>query len=823
MLRLLLAASLTAAAPVAAVGQSLTLPAESLTDDATLGTAMTELAAELAKAPPPPDEAAALDLKFRIQMIRGEDADALKTIAALRSLTSGASPQARARNVQYEVLARARLLQAEGQSFDDAFRRAFRERAAVLDDGAAALAMRTFEGMLFPAGISLHLPIEERLKASLAAIRGKRDVTITQARDLLLAYQMAEAYRRFTPLIASLVDEDDERRYLIDKEVPVPTRDGATVCATVVRPRKAGPLPAALEFTIYADPAFNFSEARRSASNRYIGVEGLTRGKGCSPDAPVPIEHDGADAAALVDWITTQPWSDGRVGMFGGSYNGFTQWATAKQMPKGLKTIMPSVTFAPGVDSPDEGNIFDNYFYAWPFYTTTNKTLDAVTYGDQARWSKLNHEWYVSGRPYRDLPKIDGAPNPFFMRWLAHPSYDEFWQKVMPYRSDFKSINIPVLTSTGYYDGGEIGALYYLQQHYKFLPDAEHYLVVGPYDHVTGQRGTVSLLGDPVRQLDGYTLDDAAQIDIGELRYAWFDYVFKGAPKPAILADRINFEVTGANRWRHVRSLSEMGPGRERFYLSPSARGGLHPLSTHVQRGEFLQTLDLADRSDADRIPPAPNVLNAKLDVWNGVAYESVPFSRPTEISGLFAGRLAFVTNKKDFDVNISLFEETPDGHYLSLTYYETRASYAADREHRRLLEPGRPQALAFRAGRLMSGVFPPGGKLVVVVTLIRSQTEEINYGTGRDVADESIADGKVPLRIRWLGSSFIDIPLAEPRDAHAGRRIGASRDRAPRGRSAMRSPPPASPRPSSTQREFTKHATQHGDPCGAASAQTSL
>jgi predicted acyl esterase len=276
------------------------------------------------------------------------------------------------------------------------------------------------------------------------------------------------------------------------------------------------------------------------------------------------------------------------------------------------------------------------------------------------------------------------------------------------------------------------------------------------------------LLGDPVRQLDGYTLDDAAQIDIGELRYAWFDYVFKGAPKPAILADRINFEVTGANRWRHVRSLSEMGPGRERFYLSPSARGARHPLSTHVQRGEFLQTLDLADRSDADRTPPAPDVLNAQLDVWNGVAYESVSFSRPTEISGLFAGRLAFVTNKKDFDVNISLFEKTPDGHYLSLTYYEARASYAADREQRRLLDPGRPQALAFHAGRLMSRVFPRGSKLVVVVTLIRSPTEEINYGTGRDVADESIADAKVPLRVRWLGSSFIDIPLAEPREDHA-------------------------------------------------------
>ena len=71
-------------------------------------------------------------------------------------------------------------------------------------------------------------------------------------------------------------------------------------------------------------------EARRTASNGYAGVEGLTRGKGCSPDAPVPYEHDGSDAAAVIDPISRQPWSDGRVGMYGGSYEGFTQWAAAK-------------------------------------------------------------------------------------------------------------------------------------------------------------------------------------------------------------------------------------------------------------------------------------------------------------------------------------------------------------------------------------------------------------------------------------------------------------------------------------------------------------
>lgn len=79
----------------------------------------------------------------------------------------------------------------------------------------------------------------------------------------------------------------------------------------------------------------------RSLTSETPDNEGLTRGKGCSPGKPFPDEHDGADAAALSDWISRQPWSDGRVGVYVGSYDGFTQWAAAKHMPKALTAPMP--------------------------------------------------------------------------------------------------------------------------------------------------------------------------------------------------------------------------------------------------------------------------------------------------------------------------------------------------------------------------------------------------------------------------------------------------------------------------------------------------
>src|SRR6185295_12711636 len=131
------------------------------------------------------------------------------------------------------------------------------------------------------------------------------------------------------------------------------------------------------------------------------------------------------------------------------------------------------------------------------FYTTNVKTLDEAAYNDNARWRRLNRDWYVGGRAYRALETIDGTPNPIFDRWIAHPSYDAYWQGMIPYKEDFARIDIPVLATAGYYYGGPGAALYYFAEHYKYNPRAEHYLVIGPYDHVRGtaERSACSAIG----------------------------------------------------------------------------------------------------------------------------------------------------------------------------------------------------------------------------------------------------------------------------------------------------------------------------------------
>jgi putative CocE/NonD family hydrolase len=699
-----------------------------------------------------------LDNLFRLQIVAGKYDAAIRTLSELRSLRPSDDPRKRSTDLQYELFALARQRERdEGIPFDRAFEQAYRDAAAQLDDRSSAFLAGELTLVNEPA-------LHRDLGAELSRVGNAHALPLAEALKLIHAYQVHEAYLSFLKLTPTLIAEDDRRRYRIESDVLVRTPHDGQVCTRIMRPL-AGParLPTLLNFTIYADPARIQDDARRTASNGYAAVVGLTRGKGCSPNSPVPYEFDGADAAALIDWIARQPWSDGRVGMYGGSYEGFTQWAAAKHMPKALKALMPGAPVGPGIDVPMEGNVFFTFVYPWPFYTMNTKFLDEEIYLDSARWDRLNRNWYSSGRAYRDLEQIDGTPNPIFDRWISHPSYDAYWQGMIPYREEFARINIPVLTTAGYFAGGPGAAVSYFSEHYKYRPDAEHYLLIGPYDHLRGHRGTIDLFGDPITLINGYKLDPVAQIDMGELRYQWFDYVFRGAPRPAILQDRVNYQVTGTNTWKHAPTLAAMANHESKWFLSAKRVDDVYRLSDRppITDSSIQQTVDLSDRSDVDRPAVGGNAWDQAVDTANALEFVSAPFSKATELSGLFSGELDFAINKRDFDFNITLYEKTTSGNYFELSQYWSRASYARDHRRRRLLLPGAPYQLAFRSVRLMSHLVQPGSRLVVVLSVIKDSGAQINYGTGRDVSDESIADAGSALHITWRTRSYIKIPFA--------------------------------------------------------------
>lgn len=684
---------------------------------------------------------------FRLQLVAGQYPQAIESIDAIRALRNDAASQPPL-YLQYEIHARANALQARhGMPFPQAWRQTFVERFGALGDRTALLAE-------FGFGSSL-TRMRSEFDTALAKAAGRQRLPLPEAIDLIRAYQVHAAYAAFQPLFAAALKDDDARRYRIDRDASVRTPDGASLAVFIVRPMKAPPLPTLLQFTIYANDDLSWGDAKTMAAHGYVGAVAYSRGKGRSPDAIAPFKHDGADAAAVIGWIAAQPWSDGRVGMFGGSYNSFAQWAALKHMPPALKAIATSASAAPGIDVPMEGGIFLNFMYPWPVYTTSSRWLDDASYGDAARWAKLDRDWYASRRAYRDLPAIDGSANPVFAEWLQHPAYDEYWQAMIPQGEEFARIDIPVLATTGYFDGGQAGVLHYFREHLRHRPDADHTLVIGPYEHFTMQTGV------PPTVL-GYTPDASARINLQALRLAWFDHVFKGAPKPELLAGRVNWQVMGADTWRHAHTLEAMATRTQSLCLAPGATADSNALSTQAQLGAVIQQrVDFSYRSDADWTPPQ-NVVNTQVDPHAGLVFVGDALPQDTELSGPFGGVLDFTINKRDVDIAIGVYERNAAGEHLELAWWLQRASYSEDRRQRRLLEPGGRQRLVVKDTRLVGRKLAAGSRIVVTLGVVKQPDRQVNLGSGKEPSDEVADDTGQPLEIQWRGSSCLAFGVRE-------------------------------------------------------------
>ncbi|GGD47956.1 CocE/NonD family hydrolase [Pseudoxanthomonas indica] len=688
-----------------------------------------------------------LGTRFRLQLAAGQYNEAMASIRALRALRND-PPGQPPLYLQYEIHAQAKALQgARGLAYAPAWRMAFEQAFAPLDDKVALQAEFAFGG---------YLPrMRGELDAALAKVAGRRQLPLPEAIDLIRAWQVHAAYQQFQPLFAAGLADDDARRYAIDRDAWVRTADGADIAVLVVRPARAAPLPALLTFTIYANDDWAWADAKKAAAYGYAGVVAYTRGKGRSQAAIVPLEHDGADAAAVIDWIAAHSWNDGRVGMYGGSYSGYTAWAASKHRPAALKAIAASATMAPGIDVPMEGAVFLNFMVPWPLYVASNRTLDDARYGDSARWAALNERWYASGRAYRDLPMLDGSANPLFARWLQHPAYDSYWQAMTPQAEDFAAFDIPVFATTGYFDGAQIGALHYFREHLRQRPQADHTLLIGPYEHFTLQTGVPPTI-------QGYAPDPSARIDLQALRLAWFDHVLKGAAKPDLLADRINWQVMGADQWRHAPTLEAMATRTQTLCLLPGGADGVHRLAPRAQPDAVVtQRVDFTDRSDAAWTPPT-NVVNRSLDPHAGLVFVSDAMTQDAELAGPFQGVLDFSTNKRDVDVVLAVYELNAEGEYLDLGWWLQRASYNADRRQRQLLPANAPHRLVVKDSRVLGRKLSAGSRLVVTLGVIKQPDRQLNLGSGKEPADETLADAGEPMEILWRGSSCLEFGLRE-------------------------------------------------------------
>jgi len=528
--------------------------------------------------------------------------------------------------------------------------------------------------------------------------------------------------------------------YIIQDSVLIPTRSGIDISAIIVRKKtNTSPLPAILFYTTYYQDASDAIFGKKSADRGYVGIVAYVSGIKTDLKNYKPFENEGTDIYDIIEWISKQKWCNGSVGMYSGSYTGYSQWATVKNIHPALKTIVPQVAVMPGYDFPMENNVPLSHILGW-----SNDNI----YKNKLLPRSLQFDYFNNGTAYNKLDSIAGIQNPIFQNWLSHPAYDSYWQSMVPSSTEYAKINIPILTTTGYYDGSQIGAIQYFKLHNKYNKNANHYFLIGPYDHFGGQRR-------PAKNLMGYEIDSVANISMEKLAYDWLDYILKGKPKPELLKDKVNYQVMGTNEWRHASGLQIINNDSLTFYLDDKSLIAQKPKKKRFEK----QIVDFKDRETQNNYY-TPEIIFDTLDASNGLVFTTESFQKEFTINGSFTGNLWATINKKDIDVSLALYELMPDGRYFFLTRYVGRASFAKDNSKRQLLQPNKKESIPFNNTRFVSKKINKGSRLVILLNINKHPFEIINYGSGKPVSEETIQDAGEPLQIKWHNDSYIKIPV---------------------------------------------------------------
>src|SRR5262245_30359663 len=336
-----------------------------------------------------------------------------------------------------------------------------------------------------------------------------------------------------------------------EKGAKVKMRDGVELAADLSRPVDEGKYPAILVRTPYGRQWMAEFEGEWWARRGYVYIAQDVRGRNDSDGEWNPFFNERKDGYDTIDWIIKQPWSDGKVGMMGGSYVGWVQWAAAAEAHPALKCIVPEVS------PPD---LFFNIVYdhgvphlyghiLWVNYVREKKSSPTV------EPSKFNVEKFKSLPLSRIDDEVLGLNLPFYDRGLEMETYSAFaGANFMP---DMKKIKIPILHISGWWDGDGIGTkLNWARM--RTLGHQEQWLIYGPWGH---QSNTTS-------QVNGVDYGPNAVIEMDTIYLRWFDQWLKGKPVKWNEQPKARIFVTGANEWRAMEDWPDPRSKQMSLYLS---------------------------------------------------------------------------------------------------------------------------------------------------------------------------------------------------------------------------------------------------------------
>jgi putative CocE/NonD family hydrolase len=482
----------------------------------------------------------------------------------------------------------------------------------------------------------------------------------------------------------------------LERAVECRISDGTVLVSDHYFPAGEGPWPTLLmrqpygrdiaSTVVYAHPVW-------FAQRGYHVVIQDVRGRGGSQGAFYPFRHEGRDGAETIAWLMKHSACNGRIGMYGFSYQGATQLLAAAEQPQGLQCIAPHMTAA---------DLYHGWFYhqgalglssalGWGIQMLRE---DARRLGLRDASDKLEAAWtniraQATHTPYAEHPAIVSSELPSYVRdWIAHREPGPYWQS-LDISTRFDRIQIPALHIAGWFDtyleGTIAGYVSLCNGAGSDFARKNQYLVAGPWVHIPwGDRAGEANFGNE------------ANLNTDELLLRWFNHWLKDTDEFATEPKVRQFAI-GPNEWRaagawpasaerplYMRSAGNANSRKGDGYLAPTLPIAPEPHDVFVYDPEVPVLA-----------PGGPQALSGPFDQSvlemgnNLLVYTSAPAPNEIAVFGQPRMELYAATSAAHADFTAKIVRVTTQGRaeFVSIgiarsSWLFREASYAADEIH---------------------------------------------------------------------------------------------------------------------------------------------
>ena len=522
----------------------------------------------------------------------------------------------------------------------------------------------------------------------------------------------------------------DQPAYKVTEQldVRVEMRDGVRLSTNIYRPDAKGQFPVLLMRSPYGNGGAGNREAAYAVTRGYVVVLQDTRGRYESEGLFDAMQPEAEDGYETQQWIAKQPWFNGKIGTFGGSYVGFTQWMPAPEGSPYLVTMFPEVTFADLHDVVyQNGAFFLDLFGPWSFEMTSpyNASIDSLM---------KQPDRILMHLPMIDMDKVLGWKIPFLRDWMLHPNHDRYWDRTS-IGNGYGKIQASVYAIGGWYDILLKGTInnYLNMTKPEIAPEIrkKQRLMIGPWVHSMGNR--------KVGELD---FGEAADLNDSELMMRWFDNQLKDIDNGISKEPPVKIFVMGENVWRFENEWPLARTKYQKYYFH--GEGNAYGMS---RDGRLDINPPAAEESDSYIYDPANPVrtiggmgpydqqtVETRSDV---LLFTTASLKEDVEVTGPVNALVYASSTALNTDFTAKLVDVWPDGKAFRICEGIIRADHRNSSEKPSHIEPGKVYPFTIDLWAT-SNVFKKGHRIRVEISSSNFPRFDRNLNTGNYFATDT-------------------------------------------------------------------------------------